>query len=29
MTRWKLMVDRRMAGKGDIPRHEETVITVE
>lgn len=27
--RWKMMVDRRTAGKGDIPHREEILISVE
>ena len=27
--RWKMLVDRRTAGKGDVPHHEEIIISVE
>ena len=27
--RWKMLVDRRTTGKGDVPHHEEIIINVE
>ena len=27
--RWKMLVDRRTAEKGDVPHHEEIIISVE